>query len=224
MRDGHEGAARSCTLVFAHVVGTRVAGVVCACVCAVPLCQHAAGSRQTGGATWPRATEQAAARWYLMREHIKYISDFLKLTRLIYSRDRHRVQHGNTYHHPHGTRRQKMKLHAASGVAITCYCWHEQHMCNLQAGRDPRSTLRGDMLSTNCSWRTLADGRRFKGGKSLTVHVVADVELTAHYSCQPMGRGLCSIKSRAAGAPRLSWPHRASRGRATARHVECWEL
>ena len=73
-----------------------------------------------------------------------------------------------------------MKLHAASGVAITCYCWHEQHMCNLQAGRDPRSTLRGDMLSTNCSWRTLADGRRFKGGKSLTVHVVADVELTAH--------------------------------------------
>ena len=31
---------------------------------------------------------------------------------------------------------KKMKLHAASGVAITCYCWHEQHMCNLQAGRD----------------------------------------------------------------------------------------
>ena len=35
------------------------------------------------------------------------------------------------------------------------------------------------------------------------VQVVADVELTAHYSCQPMGRGLCS-KSRAAGAPRAS--------------------
>ena len=61
MHDGREGAARSCARVFAHVVGTRVAGVVCACVCAVPLCQHAAGSRQTGGATWPRATEQAAA-------------------------------------------------------------------------------------------------------------------------------------------------------------------
>ena len=48
------------------------------------------------------------------------------------------------------------------------------------------------------------------------VQVVADVELTAHYSCQPMGRGLCS-KSRAAGAPRasrgLTGPHEDARRR-----------
>ena len=49
------------------------------------------------------------------------------------------------------------------------------------------------------------------------VQVVADVELTAHYSCQPMGRGLCS-KSRAAGAPRASRgltgpPHEVAQGR-----------
>ena len=49
------------------------------------------------------------------------------------------------------------------------------------------------------------------------VQVVADVELTAHYSCQPMGRGLCS-KSRAAGAPR------ASRGLTGPREVAQWRV
>ena len=59
------------------------------------------------------------------------------------------------------------------------------------------------MLSTDSGQRTLADGGRFKGGKSLVVQAVEDVELIAYHSCQPMGRGLCS-KSRAAGAPRAS--------------------
>ena len=66
MRDDHEGAARSCARVFAHVVGTRIAGVVCACVCA--------GMRPEAARrapTWPRAAEQAAARWCLMRQHIQ---------------------------------------------------------------------------------------------------------------------------------------------------------
>ena len=59
------------------------------------------------------------------------------------------------------------------------------------------------MLSTDSGQRTLADGGRFKGGKSLMVQAVEDIELIAYHSCQPMGRGLCS-KSRAAGAPRAS--------------------
>ena len=68
MRDGREGAARSCARLFAHVVGARVAGVVCACVCA--------GMRPEAARrapTWPRAAEQAAARRDLMRVHIKNI-------------------------------------------------------------------------------------------------------------------------------------------------------
>ena len=38
-----------------------------------------------------------------------------------------------THDHLHVTRRQKLKLHAASGVTITCYWLHEQHKCGQQA-------------------------------------------------------------------------------------------
>ena len=72
MRAGRVGAERSCMYscmyFFAHVVGARIAGVVCACVCA--------GMRPEA-ARWaptrPRAAEQAAARRDLMRMHIKHI-------------------------------------------------------------------------------------------------------------------------------------------------------
>ena len=68
MCGGRAGAVRSCASVFAHVVGARIAGVVCACVCA--------GMRPEA-ARWaptrPRAAEQAAARRDLMRMHIKHI-------------------------------------------------------------------------------------------------------------------------------------------------------
>ena len=43
------------------------------------------------------------------------------------------------------------------------------------------------MLSTDSGQRTLADGGRFKGGKSLMVQAVEDVELIAYHSCQPTG-------------------------------------
>ena len=69
MRDGREGAARSCARVFAHVVGTWIAGVVCACV--LPGMRPEAAR---WAPTRPRAAEQAAARRDLMRVHIKHIS------------------------------------------------------------------------------------------------------------------------------------------------------
>jgi hypothetical protein len=97
MRDGHEGAARSCTLVFAHVVGARVAGVS-SCVHVVCVCA-AAGMRPEAtrwAPTQPRAAEQAAAWRYLMRVHIKNIIWIFSSSQDSYSRDRHRVQHGNT--------------------------------------------------------------------------------------------------------------------------------
>ena len=68
MCGGGSGGVRSCARVFAHVVGARIAGVVCACVCA--------GMRPEA-ARWaptrPRAAEQAEARRDLMRMHIKHI-------------------------------------------------------------------------------------------------------------------------------------------------------
>ena len=68
MCGGRAGAVRSCASVFAHVVGARIAGVVCACVCA--------GMRPEA-ARWaptrPRAAEQVAARRDLMRMHMKHI-------------------------------------------------------------------------------------------------------------------------------------------------------
>ena len=69
----------------------------------------------------------------------------------------------------------------------------------------PRSArhLRRTLLSADTMQRVPADCRPFMRVDDLVVQVVADVEHIAHYSCQPMGRGLCS-KSRAAGAPRAS--------------------
>ena len=68
--------------------------VVCACVwCA------AAGMRPEAtrwAPTQPRAAEQAAAWRYLMRVHIKNIIWIFSSSQDSYSRDRHRVQHGNT--------------------------------------------------------------------------------------------------------------------------------
>ena len=90
MRDGREGAARSCARVFAHVVGTWIAGVVCACVCA--------GMRPEAARrapTWPRAAEQAAACRRLMRVHVKNMILIFSSSYYSYSRDCHRVQ-GNT--------------------------------------------------------------------------------------------------------------------------------
>ena len=63
--------------------------------------------------------------------------------------------------------------------------------------------LRRTLLSADTMRRVPADRRPFMRGDDLDVQVVADVEHIAYYSCQPMGRGLCS-KSRAAGAPRAS--------------------
>jgi predicted kinase len=91
MRDGREGAARSCARFCAHVVGARVAGVVCACVCA--------GMRPEAARrapTWPRAAEQAAAWRDLMRVHITNILLTFSGRQDSHSRDGHRVQHGNT--------------------------------------------------------------------------------------------------------------------------------
>ena len=69
MCGGRAGAARSCACVFAHVVGARVASVVCACrVCAGMRLEAARWAP-----TRPRAAEQAAARRGLMRVHIKNI-------------------------------------------------------------------------------------------------------------------------------------------------------
>ena len=91
MRDGREGAARSCARFFAHVVGARVAGVVCACVCA---------GMQPEAARWaptrPRAAEQATSRRYLMRVQMKNITLIFSSSQGSYSRDGHRVQHRNT--------------------------------------------------------------------------------------------------------------------------------
>ena len=148
MRDGREGAARSCARFFAHVAGAWVAGVVCACVCA--------GMRPEA-ARWaptrPRAVEQAVARRDLIA--CAYQKDNLMFSSLqdSYSRDGHRVQL-ETHDHPHGTRRQQLKLHAASGVATTCYCSHEQQKCNLSASRAFH-----EASGATCSLRTLTGDR-----------------------------------------------------------------
>ena len=85
------GVARSRARTFAHVVGARIAGVVCACVCA---------SIQPEAARWaptrPRAAEQATSRRYLMRVHMKNITLSFASSQGSYSRDGHRVQHRNT--------------------------------------------------------------------------------------------------------------------------------
>ena len=57
MRAGRVGAERSCMYFFAHVVGARIAGVVCACVCA----RHTALEARRKGPTLPHAAEQSAA-------------------------------------------------------------------------------------------------------------------------------------------------------------------
>ena len=91
MRAGRASAERSCTYWLAHVVGARIAVVMCACVCA--------GMRPEA-ARWaptrPRAAEQAAARRDLMRVHVKNIILIFSSAQDSYSRDGHRVQHGNT--------------------------------------------------------------------------------------------------------------------------------
>ena len=58
MCGGRAGAAHSCARVFAHVVGARIAGVVCACVCAA----HPAGSAPEGAdaASYSRAGRSSA--------------------------------------------------------------------------------------------------------------------------------------------------------------------
>ena len=52
MCGGRAGAAHSCARVFAHVVGARIAGVVCLCacvsVCALTGARHPAGSAPEG--------------------------------------------------------------------------------------------------------------------------------------------------------------------------------
>ena len=121
-------SALVCARMCSCSVGARIAGVVCACVCA---------GMQPEAARWaptrPRAAEQATSRRYLMRVQMKNITLIFSSSQGSYSRDGHRVQHRNTHDHPHITRRQKLKLHAANGVAITCYCLHEQHKHSAQA-------------------------------------------------------------------------------------------
>ena len=60
----------------------------------------------------------------------------------------------DTHDLPCGTRRQKLKLHAASGVAITCYCLHEQHKYSAQAD-DALNRVSG----SQCSLRTPTSAR-----------------------------------------------------------------
>ena len=59
-----------------------------------------------------------------------------------------------THDHPHITRRQKLKLHAANGVAITCYCLHEQHKYSAQSD-DALNRVSG----SQCSLRTPTSAR-----------------------------------------------------------------
>ena len=68
MCGGRAGAARSCARVFARVVGARIAGVVCACVC-----EGMWPDAARWALTQPRAAEQAAARRDLMRVHMTNI-------------------------------------------------------------------------------------------------------------------------------------------------------
>ena len=92
MRDGREGAARSCSRFFAHVVGAQVAGASCVHVRARPRGPEAARRAPT----WPRAAEQAAAWRDVMRVHITNILLTFSGRQDLDSRDGHRVQHGNT--------------------------------------------------------------------------------------------------------------------------------
>ena len=108
-----------------------------------------------------------------------------------------------THDHPHITRRQKLKLHAANGVAITCYCLHEQHKHSAQAD-DALNRVSG----SHCSLRTPTSARllidKTSSWTRLTlIKVVEDVAFGAHWPCQSIGRGLCA-KVRAGGSPRAS--------------------
>ena len=108
-----------------------------------------------------------------------------------------------THDHPHITRRQKLKLHAANGVAITCYCLHEQHKHSAQAD-DALNRVSG----SHCSLRTPTSARllidKTSSWTRLTlIKVVEDVAFGAHWPCQTMGRGLCA-KIRAGSSPRAS--------------------
>ena len=108
-----------------------------------------------------------------------------------------------THDHPHITRRQKLKLHAANGVAITCYCLHEQHKHSAQAD-DALNRVSG----SHCSLRTPTSARllidKTSSWTRLTlIKVVEDAAFGAHWPCQSIGRGLCA-KVRAGGSPRAS--------------------
>ena len=82
MRDGREGAARSCARFFAHVVGARIAGVVCQSVC-MCVAGHAAGSRQTDTDAAPCGRAGRSPAGFDACAYQKYDFNFLKLTRLI---------------------------------------------------------------------------------------------------------------------------------------------
>ena len=112
MCGGRMGAARSCARVFAYVVGSRIAGLVCACGGAACGQKRAAWPR-----TRPRAAEQAAAQRYLMRTRIKYMNLIFSSCNYMHSRDCSRLRHGNRHMIMCRTRQQKLKLRAASGIA-----------------------------------------------------------------------------------------------------------
>lgn len=84
-------SALVCAPMCSCSVGARIAGVVCACVCA---------GMQPEAARWaptrPRAAEQATSRRYLMRVQMKNITLIFSSSQGSYSRDGHRVQHRNT--------------------------------------------------------------------------------------------------------------------------------
>jgi hypothetical protein len=120
-------SALVCARMCSCSVGARIAGVVCACVCA---------GMQPEAARWaptrPRAAEQATSRRYLMRVQMKNIT-FIFSSSQAHTAATVTEYSIETHDHPHITRRQKLKLHAANGVAITCYCLHEQHKHSAQA-------------------------------------------------------------------------------------------
>ena len=133
------------------VVGARIAGVVCACVCAAG---HTRPEARRKGPTLPHTAEQAAAQRYLLRVPItckNLIFSSLNYTHIAATALDYSVE---THDHPHGTRQQKLKLHAAIGVAITCYCLHEQHKYHLQAGHALHA-----VSGAACSLRTLVGAR-----------------------------------------------------------------
>ena len=91
MCGGRAGAAHSCARVFAHAVGARIAGVVCACVWR--------GTRleaRRKGPTLPITAEQAAAQRYLLRVPITCMNLIFSSLNYTQSRDCSRLLHGNT--------------------------------------------------------------------------------------------------------------------------------